>query len=286
MFGSQVILNKQLNAISKEKANFWTMKQEKGTLIQYSTVNSQICLITGSWSNLVNEKPSITILFFAKAAPGIFGRFYCLGHGISERHRSSLDPRATWPCYSNAAPEPRGLARSSSCLCTKPPPPESRVNTAALVFGHPKVCTQTSPTWPRTPERSSPNSRELLASWGLGLFLQHISFRSSSERQARSHLHPWESDVLPRAQVPAHSSIRTKYVTTRAPGKLQPQNNQSTHAHSPEGTMQVEFTPISIFSMINNLPNTNSKSQAVDKGGLYNNTVILRRVKSQQTKQK
>lgn len=114
MFGSQVILNKQLNAISKEKANFWTMKQEKGTLIQYSTVNSQICLITGSWSNLVNEKPSITILFFAKAAPGIFGRFYCLGHGISERHRSSLDPRATCPCYSNAAPEPRGLARSSS----------------------------------------------------------------------------------------------------------------------------------------------------------------------------
>lgn len=90
--------DKQLNAISKEKPNFWTMKQEKGSLIQYSTVNSQICLITGSWSNLVNEKPSITIPFFAKPAPGISGWFYCLGHGISERHGSSLDPRATWPC--------------------------------------------------------------------------------------------------------------------------------------------------------------------------------------------
>lgn len=144
MFGSQGILNKQLNAISKEKPNFWTMKQEKGTLIQYSTVNSQICLITGSWSNLVNEKPSITILFFAKPAPGIFGWFYCLGRGISERHRSSLDPGATWPCSSNAAPEPQRLAHSSSCLCTKPPAPESRVNTAALVFGHRSVTTPRS----------------------------------------------------------------------------------------------------------------------------------------------
>lgn len=125
MFGSQGILNKQLNAISKEKPNFWTMKQEKGTLIQYSTVNSQICLITGSWSNLVNEKPSITILFFARPAPGIFGWFYCLGRGISERHGSSLDSGATWPCSSNTASEPPGLVHSSSCLCTKPPPSES-----------------------------------------------------------------------------------------------------------------------------------------------------------------
>lgn len=99
MFGSHGILNKQLNDISKEKPNFWTMKQEKRTLIQYSTVNSQICLITGSWSNLVNEKPSITILFFAKPAPGISGWFYCLDRGISERHGSSLDPRATWPWF-------------------------------------------------------------------------------------------------------------------------------------------------------------------------------------------
>lgn len=101
-------------------------KQEKGTLIQYSTVNPQICLITGSWSNLVNEKPSITILFFAKPAPGIFGWFYCLGRGISERHRSSLDPRATWPLFlQGSTSEPQRLGHSSSCLCTNPPPAES-----------------------------------------------------------------------------------------------------------------------------------------------------------------
>lgn len=148
MFGSHRILNKQLNAISKEKPNFWTMKQEKGTLIQYSTVNSQICLITGSWSNLVNEKPSITMLFFAKAAPGIFGWFYCLGHGISDRHGSSLDPRATWPCSSNAAPE--GLYRAVPVFaqtlhhqkaqseegCSAVWPPQCH---------HPKRCTRMSP---------------------------------------------------------------------------------------------------------------------------------------------
>lgn len=178
------------------------MKQEKGSLIQYSTVNSQICLITGSWSNLVNEKPSITMLFFAKPAPGIFGWFYCLGHGISERHRSSLDPRATWPCSSNTAPE--GLyTLCSSCLCTNPPPPESRANRAALLFGHHSVTTPSSAHRCHRPDHAHQLQQQRTPGI-LGLFLQCSSFGLSLERQPRSHFPPQESDALPGVQVPAH----------------------------------------------------------------------------------
>lgn len=62
----------------KSQSNFWTMKQEKGTLIQCNTVNSQIFLITGSWGNLVNEKPSTTIPLFAKLLLASWGGFISL----------------------------------------------------------------------------------------------------------------------------------------------------------------------------------------------------------------
>lgn len=190
MFGSQGILNKQLNAISKEKPNFWTMKQEKGTLIQYSTVNSQIRLITGSWSSLVNEKPSITILFLAKPAPGIFGWFYCLGHGISKRHGSSLDPRAMRPFSCKAAPEPQGLVHSILFLYKASTTRVQAVVALATVVS-PPLSAHGCHQHPRTP--GTPGDGAVLALHQLYIFRE----------TARSCFHPQESDALLGVQVPA-----------------------------------------------------------------------------------
>lgn len=81
----------------------------------------------------------------------------------------------------------------------------------------------------------------------LGFFLQlYIFFRETTKKPLPSS----GEQCPPRS---TQGSTMTKYITTRAPGKLQPQNIHSTCAHSPEGTIQVKLTPISIFSMTNNL---------------------------------
>lgn len=264
MFGSQGILNKQLNAISKEKPNFWTMKQEKGTLIQYSTVNSQIRLITGSWSSLVNEKPSITILFLAKPAPGIFDWFYCLGHGISKRHGSSLDPRAMRPFSLRQHLSLKGLY---TAFCVFVEASTTRVHAAVVLdtmVSPPKVCTRMSP--------APQDSRYL---WGWGSYTATaLHFRET----ARNSFHPQESNALLGVHRELHQD---KICNHTCPRKTAAQNNQSTCAHSPEGKLRVEFTPISILPVTNNLHSTSSKPQAADKGGLHNTTAILWRVQSQ-----
>lgn len=210
MFGSQGILNKQLNAISKEKPNFWTMKQEKGTLIQYSTVNSQIRLITGSWSSLVNEKPSITILFLAKPAPGIFDWFYCLGHGISKRHGSSLDPRAMRPFSLRQHLSLKGLY---TAFCVFVEASTTRVQAA--------VCWTPWCHHPRSAHRCHQHPRTPGISGDGVLTLQQLYILERQQETAfilRRAMPSWEC---------IESSTRTKYVTTRAPGKLQPKTTKA-----------------------------------------------------------
>lgn len=141
---------------------------------------------------------------------------------------------------------------------------------------HPKLCTRMSPAWPRTP---APTAEDF---WHPGAVLAAHQLWTFFRETTKKPLSSSGERCPPRSAGPStQRTTRTKPVTTCALGKLQPQNNQCTCAHFPEGIIQVKFTPISIFSMPNNLHNTSSKSQAADIGGLYNNIVILWRVESQ-----
>lgn len=78
-----------------------------------------------------------------------------------------------------------GLIHCSSCLCINPPPPESPESTGLLcclatsVSPYPKLCTQMSPAWPRTPAPAAEDS------WHPGVVLAvhqlWIFFRDNQE---------------------------------------------------------------------------------------------------------